>query len=193
MLDAICFALYGTAPRWRNTASVANALAPSLNEARVRLAFETAGQRYVATRVVRRDSRGRVKTAGAALQRMPVGFDVRKLDSGLTPDDLGEVLAGTPSEMDTAVPEVIGLPYDQFVTCVVLPQGQFAEFLHAKPAARQQILVNLLGLSVYERVRERAVARATRAEAELDAIDRQLNDLADADDAALAAAPTGWR
>ncbi len=188
VLDAICFALYGTAPRWRNTASVANALAPSLNEARVRLAFETAGQRYVATRVVRRDSRGRVKTAGAALQRMPVGFDVRKLDSGLTPDDLGEVLAGTPSEMDTAVPEVIGLPYDQFVTCVVLPQGQFAEFLHAKPAARQQILVNLLGLSVYERVRERAVARATRAEAELDAIDRQLNDLADADDAALAAA-----
>src|SRR5690606_29331611 len=85
-------------------------------------------------------------------------------------------------------PEVIGLPYDQFVTCVVLPQGQFAEFLHAKPAARQQILVSLLGLSIYERVRERAVLRATQAEAELAATDRQLDDLADADDAALAAA-----
>ncbi|MPZ26990.1 MAG: AAA family ATPase [Micromonosporaceae bacterium] len=188
VLDAVCFALYGTVPRWRNTSSVANALAPSAVEARVRLAFETAGQRFVATRVVRRDGKGRVKTASAGLQRMPDGFDVRRLDTGLTPNDLGEVLAGTPSEMDVAVPEVIGLPYHQFVTCVVLPQGEFAEFLHAKPATRQQILVNLLGLSAYQRVRERAAGRATAAAAELAAADRLLADLAELDDAALAAA-----
>jgi exonuclease SbcC len=188
VLDAVCFALYGTVPRWRDPRSVANALSPSVAEARVRLAFETAGARYVATRVVRRDGKGRVKTAGAALQRMPDGFDVRRLDTGLTPDDLGEVLAGTPTEMDAAVPEVVGLPYDQFVTCVVLPQGEFAEFLHAKPATRQQILVNLLGLSVYERVRERAAARAGLAEAELTATDRLLADLGEVDDDALAAA-----
>lgn len=188
ILDAMCFALYGTVPRWRDPRSVANALAPSTAEARVRLAFETGGERYVATRVVRRDSRGRVKTAAAGLQRMPAGFDVRKLDTGLTPEDLGEVLAGTPTELDAAVPEVLGLPYDQFVTCVVLPQGEFAEFLHAKPATRQQILVNLLGLSVYERVRELAVARAGRAEAELAATDRLLADVAAVDDDALAAA-----
>jgi exonuclease SbcC len=188
VLDGICFALYGTVPRWRNTGSVANALAPSSTEARVRLAFEVAGARYVATRVVRRDGKGRIKTAGAALQRMPDGFDVRRLDTGLTPDDLGEVLAGTPTEMDTAVVEVIGLPYQQFVTCVVLPQGEFAEFLHAKPATRQQILVNLLGFSVYERIRERATARAARAEAELAATDRLLAGLAPVDDAALAVA-----
>ncbi|HEY8471808.1 MAG TPA: SMC family ATPase [Natronosporangium sp.] len=188
IIDAICFALYGTVPRWRNSSSVSNALAPSAAEARVRLVFETAGERYVATRVVRRDGKGRVKTAGAALQRMPAGFDVRKLDTGLTPDDLGEPLAGTPTELDAAVTEVIGLPYDQFVTCVVLPQGEFAEFLHAKPATRQQILVNLLGFSIYEQVRERATARAGRAEAELSATDRLLADLAGVDDAALAAA-----
>jgi exonuclease SbcC len=190
VIDAICFALYGTVPRWRNTSSVVNALAPSATEARVRLAFETAGARYVATRVVRRDGKGRVKTAGAGLQRMPDGFDVGKLDTGLTPDDLGEALAGTPTELDAAVTEVIGLPYDQFVTCVVLPQGEFAEFLHAKPATRQQILVNLLGFSVYEQVRERATARAGQAEGELSATDRLLADLADVDDAALETAET---
>jgi exonuclease SbcC len=190
VLDAICFALYGTVPRWRNTSSVANALAPSATEARVRLAFETAGQRFVATRVVRRDAKGRVKTAAAGLQRMPDGFDVRRLDTGLTPEDLGEVLAGTPSEMDNAVPEVVGLPYDQFVTCVVLPQGEFAEFLHAKPATRQQILVSLLGLSVYQQVRELATARAAGATAELAAAERLLAELAEVDDPALAAAQT---
>ncbi|MFS8521717.1 MAG: SMC family ATPase [Micromonosporaceae bacterium] len=188
VLDAICFALYGTVPRWRHSGSVAHALAPSATEARVRLVFESAGRRYVATRVVRRDGKGRVKTAAAALERMPDGFDLRRLDEGLTTDDLGEVLAGTPTETDAAVAEVIGLPYQQFVTCVVLPQGEFAEFLHARPATRQQILVNLLGFSVYERIRERAVERAARAEAHLAATDQLLEGLTGIDDAALEAA-----
>src|SRR5207302_1829412 len=71
---------------------------------------------------------------------------------------------------------------------VVLPQGQFAEFLHARPAARQQILVNLLGLSVYERIRDQATAEATKAEAHLSATDRLIADLSGASDEALAAA-----
>ena len=96
---------------------------------------------------------------------MPAGFDVTKLDTGLSPDDLGEVVAGTPAEMEQAVLEAVGLPYEQFTSCVVLPQGQFADFLHAKPATRQQILVNLLGLGVYEEVQKKATARAAQAEA----------------------------
>jgi exonuclease SbcC len=56
VLDAMCFALYGTAPRW-GVRSVAHALAPSATEAAVRLVFEAAGVRYAVTRVVRRDGR----------------------------------------------------------------------------------------------------------------------------------------
>ncbi|MEU8191170.1 SMC family ATPase, partial [Micromonospora carbonacea] len=188
VLDAICFALYGTVPRWGGTRGLGNALAPSATEARVRLVFESAGDRYVATRVVRRDGRGNVKTANAGLQLMPAGFDVTKLDTGLSPEDLGEVVAGTPAEMDRAVLEAVGLPYEQFTSCVVLPQGQFADFLHARPATRQQILVNLLGLGVYEEVQRRATERAGQAEAKLEAVDRILGGLADVDDAALAGA-----
>ncbi|MFD0786910.1 AAA family ATPase, partial [Micromonospora azadirachtae] len=182
VLDAICFALYGTVPRWGGTRGLANALAPSTAEARVRLVFESAGARYVATRVVRRDSRGNVKTANAGLQLMPPGFDVTKLDTGLAPEDLGEVVAGTPAEMDEAVLEAVGLPYEQFTSCVVLPQGQFADFLHARPATRQQILVNLLDLGVYETVQKRATARAAQAEAKLEAVDQLLAGLTDVDD-----------
>jgi exonuclease SbcC len=186
VLDAICFALYGTVPRWGGTRGLANALAPSATEARVRLVFESAGDRYVATRVVRRDGRGTVKTANAGLQLMPAGFDVTKLDTGLSPDDLGEVVAGTPAEMEAAVLEAVGLPYEQFTSCVVLPQGQFADFLHAKPATRQQILVNLLGLGVYEEVQKLATERAGQAEAKLETVDKLLGGLADVDDETLA-------
>ncbi len=95
VLDAICFALYGTVPRWADRRAIANALSPSGNEARVRLVFESAGRRYVATRVVRRDGKGRVTTSQAGLELLPAGFDLATLDSGLT--ELGEPLAGTPS------------------------------------------------------------------------------------------------
>ena len=188
ILDAITFALYGTVPRWGGTRGIGNALAPSATEARVRLVFEAARERYVATRVVRRDGRGNVKTAAAGLQLMPADFDVTRLDTGMSLDDLGEVLAGTPAEMDAAVLEAVGLPYEQFTSCVVLPQGQFADFLHAKPAVRQQILVNLLGLHVYEDVQKKAAARAAAADAHLVAADQLLAGLADADDAAVDAA-----
>ncbi|GAB2957270.1 hypothetical protein GCM10027280_52520 [Micromonospora polyrhachis] len=188
VLDAICFALYGTVPRWGGARGIANALAPSATEARVRLVFESAGARYVATRVIRRDGRGNVKTGNAGLQLMPAGFDVTKLDTGMSPDDLGEVIAGTPAEMEQAVLDAVGLPYEQFTSCVVLPQGQFADFLHAKPAARQEILVNLLGLGVYEKVQKQATARATEAEARVTAVDRLLGGLTGVDNEALAAA-----
>ncbi|BCJ42209.1 hypothetical protein GCM10010168_87930 [Actinoplanes ianthinogenes] len=185
VLDAICFVLYGQVPRWGGARGIGNALAPSAAEARVRLVFESAGDRYVATRVVRRDGRGNVKTSGAGLQLMPPGFDVSKLDTGMDLDDLGEVLAGVPAEMDDAVLHAVGLPYEQFTSCVVLPQGQFADFLHAKPATRQQILVNLLGLQMYEQVQVKAAERGKAAEAKLTVVDQALAALEDATDEAV--------
>jgi exonuclease SbcC len=188
ILDAICFALYGTVPRWGDRRAITNALAPSCAEARVRLAFESAGVRYVLTRVVRRDGKGNVATKGAAMEALPAGFDLARFDSGLSTEDLGEVVAGTPSEVDDAVLGVVGLPYEQFTKCVILPQGDFAAFLHAKPAERGKILVNLLGLDVYGRIRERAGALAATADAQVAAADSLLAELTDADDAALDAA-----
>ncbi|MDT5037265.1 MAG: repair protein SbcC/Rad50, partial [Micromonosporaceae bacterium] len=188
ILDAICFALYGTVPRWGDRRAIANALAPSCTEARVRLVFESAGARYVVTRVVRRDGKGTVATKAAAMELLAPGFDLSRFDGGPTGGDLGEVVAGTPSEVDEAVLEIVGLPYEQFTKCVVLPQGDFAAFLHAKPADRQRILVNLLGLDVYGRIRERAGVRMAEAEAQARAVDGLLAGLTDADDAALAAA-----
>ncbi|HTJ33513.1 MAG TPA: SMC family ATPase, partial [Dactylosporangium sp.] len=188
VLDAICFALYGTVPRWGDRRAIANALAPSAAEARVRLIFESVGKRYVLTRVVRRDAKGAVTTKQAGLEMLAPGLDLAKLEFGLEQDDIAEVLAGTPGEVDTAVQTVVGLPYEQFTKCVVLPQGEFAAFLHAKPAERQKILVNLLGLDVYGRIRERATSEGATAEAKLKVLDDQLHAMSGIDDEALAAA-----
>ena len=190
VLDGICFALYGTVPRWGDRRRIEHALAPSAAEARVRLVFEASGVRFVATRVVRRDGKGRVSTSHAGLEQLPPGFDLAAFDTApaeRTEAGLGIVLAGSPAEMDAAVAEAVGLPYEQFTSCVVLPQGEFARFLHAKPAERQEILINLLGLHVYQLIGERAGLMQREAESRAAATRGVLADLAGADDAALEA------
>ena len=66
-----------------------------------------------------------------------------------------------------SVPARLGLDFDQFTRAVVLPQGDFARFLHDKPAARQDLLVQLLGLDVYERMMQRARTIASETAASI--------------------------
>ena len=63
----------------------------------------------------------------------------------------------------------------------------------AKEAARYELttiagLVNLLGLHIYERVRERAVQRQRDAEKQAEAIQRVLDETSGVDDSTLDAA-----
>ena len=75
---------------------------------------------------------------------------------------------------------LLGLSFEHFITCVVLPQGDFAQFLHATAGERQKILVRLLGLEMYGRIAQAANVAATDAETRADAIVLQLADYADA-------------
>ena len=90
-----------------------------------------------------------------------------------------------------AVERLLGLSYDDFCQCVVLPQGQFAAFLHAKPGDRQEILLRLLGAEHYKQMMMRANQRASAAGQRADALGETLAAFADAtpeaEDAARAA------
>jgi len=187
VVDALCFALYGTVPRWDNEKEVRNALAPSANACRVSLIFELSGERYVAARSLQRDRQGRVTTRAARLER---------LDSGVPPtasltellEASVEQLAEGPDNVRTAASDLLGLSYEHFTQSVLLPQGGFAEFLRATPAKRQQLLVELLAFGVYKEAGQIARSRADRADAERAACQRSRDQLGDATEAAEAAA-----
>src|SRR4029077_20693134 len=68
VLDAMCFALYGTIPRLDDDRLVAPSITQGGNEARVSLRFELGGSEYVATRVVRRTKTGGATTKEARLE-----------------------------------------------------------------------------------------------------------------------------
>ena len=177
VIDAMCFALYGTVPRWDDRRAVNPALAPSVTRGVVRLVFDLGGARYVAARELRRSARGNVTVRSARLERLT------------DPDDLdgGSTVLAADSATTAGVEALLGLPFDQFCQCVVLPQGDFAEFLHAKPRDRQQMLTRLLGLGVYETIAREANREAAAAGERADVLAGQLGGYADATDDAVAA------
>src|SRR5262249_18385357 len=69
-----------------------------------------------------------------------------------------------------------GLTYDGFTRSVILPQGQFADFLAGAPDKRRDVLRSLLRLEVYEGMRDRAAKRAGEAKSALTTIDWQLQE-----------------
>lgn len=170
VMDAICFSLYGRVPRWGT--GIEYSLAPSATSGKVQLVFSAAGRVYVATRVVKRGGKGRVSTASAALERLPADVDPA------SPGDIGGVigtsLAGSAKSLTDQVERIIGLPFEQFTKCVLLPQGAFADFLHSSATERRKILESLLGYSVYREIQTAAGEEQRQAEAVLGHIDSQL-------------------
>ena len=155
IIDAITFALYGSVARYDDRGAVAPVINQLSAEAKVRLDFQAGGNQYTAVRVVRRTKTG-ATTKEARLECN------------------GQVLAGDARGVDTAVKELLGLDFERFNKTVVLPQGKFATFLHDKPADRQQLLRELLGMGIYERLGRVARQQAVVADNQLSILEPQL-------------------
>src|ERR671928_194017 len=90
ILDAVCFALYGSVPRYESENLIRYVVTLGALEGRVRLDFELDGHHYIATRVARRNQKGVVSTKEARLERVTAGEST-------------EVVAGFEREMSSAV------------------------------------------------------------------------------------------
>jgi exonuclease SbcC len=174
VIDALIFALYGSVPRYGDRRLVAPVVNQGRVEAKVRLDFVVDDVSYAAVRVVRRTATG-ATTKEARLEARS-GENVR-------------TLAGNEKELTEQVERLLGLSFSHFTRCVVLPQGAFAEFLHAKPSERQNLLVELLGIDVYRRIGRLARERAKLAAGQVEHVRHRLADeLSGATDEALQAA-----
>ena len=160
LIDAMVFALYGSVPRLGERA-VAPVISQGRQDARVRLDFTLDGESYTAVRVVHRSKGGGASTKEARLEH---GDDV---------------IAGNVRELDDEIDRLIGLDFQQFTTCAVLPQGEFARFLHARPAERQKLLTQLLGFGVYAAMRQRALQKAAIGRDRMEVAEQRLQGLVD--------------
>jgi exonuclease SbcC len=162
LIDAMTFALYGVVARYDDRRLVAPVITQGSLEARVRFDFDLAGRRYSAARVVRVTGRGGATTKEARLERHP-----------------DEVLAADARSVTAEVETLLGLGFEHFTTCVVLPQGEFDHFLHEERAEREKLLERLLALRQFRDMAGLARSRAQADQARLAVVDAQQAEIAE--------------
>ena len=150
ILDAITYALFGTIERvGKQTGQFV-----SQGQTRMAVCFEFAadGARYRVTRST--PARGATK----------ILLERRDGDAWVQAGDGADRVR----EADALIRSAIGLDYDTFTRAVLLPQGQFAEFLVGDAKQRREILTDLLDLHLFERLARRAgeCKRTANVEAE---------------------------
>jgi exonuclease SbcC len=140
IIDAITFALYGQVARYDSKQGLDQVISKGQLIAKVKLDFTIGETAYSIAR-----SRGR-------------GGHKVSFEKGES------VLSAQVSEVERLIPEIIGLSFEEFTRCVVLPQGDFAELLHADAKSRQDLLGKLfISFDHYRKVRAKASQRATDA------------------------------
>lgn len=166
VLDGIVFALYGVVPRYRDEGLVAPIISQGHNEAKVSLTFTLGEREYRATRVVR---------------RTPTGANTReaRLECGQS------TLAGDVNSMKRETVSLLGLTFEQFSKCILLPQGEFDRFLHDQPSKRRELLRKLLDIEIFAKMGQLARQLEREAGTRIEGLDRDLERLADATPEAL--------
>ncbi len=179
IIDAMCYALYGRIPR---ASDVRELLSHNRSALRVDLEFEAAGGVYRVGRaynVVRKTKRDNTEAVTRSIS--PVVLEQR-VEGEWVP------LEGRVREIDDEVERIVGLDFDAFQKCVVLPQGRFQEFLAGDKKTRRAILKDLLDIGVYETVKKAANARHAELARDAEQTERRLReDYAEATEEALEA------
>ncbi|HEX4397998.1 MAG TPA: AAA family ATPase [Trebonia sp.] len=166
LLDAIAFALYGRVPGERGkTRRLRSDHAPAGVRTEVELEATIGGRRL---RITRKPEQERPKKSGTGVTREQASV----LLAELTPAGDWEVKSTRIGEADTEIADLMGMSAEQFFQVVLLPQGQFAQFLHADAEARARLLQKLFGTDRFRAVedwlaeRRRATAAAVTVAAD---------------------------
>jgi exonuclease SbcC len=162
IIDAMTWALWGKA----RAKSVDDLIYTGQPEMEVEFEFGVARQLY---RIIRKRSRPKKR---AAAGQSSLDFQVSAGD-GFRP-----INGNTIDETQQKIIETLHMEYDTFVNSAYLRQGHADEFTRQDPAKRKEVLGNILGLSRYDELEEKAKALAKQYEAEIALAESSLQDIA---------------
>lgn len=172
VLDAICFALYGSVPGARQDGKrLRSDHAEPGQEPAVTCEFSAQGRRFEVTRSPaweKPSARGKngftVQQAKTLLRERVDGTWVEK--SARNDEAGAEIMA------------LLGMDREQFTRVVMLPQGDFAAFLRSKAADRLDLLQKLFGTQRFEALEQELSRQAAAAREDVAVLSGQLGLLA---------------
>ena len=151
VLAALCFALYGTVPGGRSAESLVTTLRePGAVIPEVQVEFTVQGRRFEVVRSPKHERpRRRRSAAGGATVTTQATVSLRERVDGEWTAPLTRA-----DEVGQQIAAVLHLDAEQFMQVVLLPQGQFAQFLTAKSDERRVLLRRLFGTQRFDGVEE---------------------------------------
>jgi len=148
LLDAIAFALYGRVPGERGTARRLRSDHAAPGTATEVELEATLGARRL--RITRRPEQERQKKSGTGRTKEQASVRLEEK----SPDGGWAARSTRVGEADREIAELMGMSAEQFFQVVLLPQGQFAQFLHAKAQEKEALLQQLFGTDRFSAVED---------------------------------------
>ncbi len=139
LLDAITWALWGKA----RAKSDDELIHLGQSEMEVEFEFSVGPNRY---RVLRKRSKAGLKRDGQSLLDLQVA----------TPEGFLSIQGNGIRETERKIVEILRMDYQTFINSAFLLQGKADEFSTRKPAERKEVLANILGLSLYDKLEKLA-------------------------------------
>ncbi|MEU0289049.1 SMC family ATPase [Streptomyces sp. NPDC006147] len=175
VLDAVCYALYGSVPGARQGGQGitlrSDHAAPGTRTS-VTLDLTVAGRRLEITRQPPWE-RPKKRGSGTTVDKAQTWLRERDAASGTWKD-----LSRSHQEIGEEITQLLGMSREQFCQVVLLPQGDFARFLRADAEARGKLLGRLFDTHRFAEVEKRLAERRRAAESRVRDGDADL--LADA-------------
>ncbi|MFF4585871.1 AAA family ATPase [Streptomyces sp. NPDC001388] len=164
VLDAVCYALYGSVPGARQNVQGQGLTLRSDHAApgtrtEVTLELTVAGRRL---EITRQPPHERAKKRGTGTTVEKAQTSLREYDpvAGAWKD-----LSRSHQEIGEEITQLLGMSREQFCQVVLLPQGEFARFLRADAEARGRLLGRLFDTRRFAEVEKRLAERRREAEA----------------------------
>ena len=180
ILDGVCFALYGSVPRYESgDKRLRSDHCEPGDPTEVRLEFTVGDRRW---RVTRAPEYLRPSLRGGGLTTEPTRAELEELVDGAW---VGR--AGKPRDVGLLLDDVLGLNAQQFQQVILLAQNRFSRFLLASGTERQSLLRALFGTRRYEEYARELGERSKAAQHELDALGERARTLLDQAERLIAA------
>lgn len=168
VLDAVCFALYGAVPgsRLPHLTSLRSDHAAPDTATEVTLELTAGGRRL---EITRRPEQDRPKKRGTGTTRDRAQSLLRERLDGSW-----QGLSRSHQEIGEEIEQLLGMSREQFCQVVLLPQGEFAQFLRAGAEARGRLLGRLFDTRRFAAVETLLAERRRTAEAKVRAGDERV-------------------
>ncbi|GHF58082.1 AAA family ATPase [Streptomyces griseosporeus] len=163
VLDAVCYALYGSVPGARQSAqgmTLRSDHAAPGTRTEVTLDLTVAGRRL---EITRQPPWERPKLRGKGMTTDKAQSWLREYDAAA---GTWKDLSRSHQEIGEEITQLLGMSREQFCQVVLLPQGDFARFLRADAEARGRLLGRLFDTQRFADVEKRLAERRRTTEAQ---------------------------